>query len=189
MKLAELVFTGEELPDRDIRDLSWFDDGMPITNVEGDSYALYQKDQVFYLRDIASGSLAGWLELQDDTIKLIYVVPGFRQLGLSMVLINAAKERIGSLRITGAVFAGGERIIASMFAHPKNFRLSALVYGKKIPLKAFQKRILTKTDAELLIEGRIHIDGISGLSLPGVPNTVRDPLKRFAFTWFGGVLE
>jgi GNAT superfamily N-acetyltransferase len=177
MKLSELIFAATAMPDKDLGDQSWFD-GKAIAKVEGD-YTLFRKEQTFYLRS-AEDKLAGYIELDGHIVKTIYVLPGFRKLGLGLVLMQAAKQHLGKVVFADVVSPDGAALIDRMVRYPQLFNLSIELRGKIMP---YDPVIIRKTEARLVVEGKIGGDPLAGLSWPGVPGNT-DPLVRDGIVWF-----
>lgn len=169
MKSNEIIFDNKPLIRRFIFNPEWFDSVEAITSLESNVYALYLKDEVYYLRYSFSNQLLGWIGINDkNEITSFYIFEEFRSTKLELILLHAAKELKGYIILPSGQFLN-ENLIVRMISYPQLFKLS-LLHNEK-------------DSSKLLIEGKIGDSPLTGLSAPGVPG-INDPLKRSAWTWF-----
>ena len=178
MRIAEPIFAGVSMPEKDLDNRSWFSDGDAITSLEGNRLALFKKDEVFFIRT-NDGELLAWAELDGHNVKTIYTLPQHRRERNAIILLHAIKEILGKVVFPDVVFPESQAIIAYMASHPNQFELSIELDGVT---HAFNDVLIRSKKAKLVIEGKIGDHPLAGLSAPGTPGT--GPLQRSSYTWF-----
>jgi len=118
--------------------LEYLKDAKQITKLEdGGRFTLFVKDNFFILRDTKHKQTYGWLGISKKSfyrkqyhyLTIVYILPQFRNKGISQILFNAVKQVIGSpIIIDGPIFLKGEKFIDSLI---KRGFVKAHLYNKE----------------------------------------------------------